>query len=111
MNHVLKRLPVLVLSRRVLVRAPQEAILDSRYLTAVSHISAAKARDLKHDGGGFDTDDFIQKLVAFLGGNRIEVQAEDEDEDAEAREVELNWEKLGWKMMGKTRRAVGLEFM
>ncbi|KAG9006362.1 nuclear protein [Tulasnella sp. JGI-2019a] len=93
------------------VRAPQEALLDSRLLTTVSHLSAAKAKDLKHDGGGFDTEDFISKLVTFLGGNRIDVQADDEDDDAVEREIELNWDKLGWKALGKSQRGLGLDFM
>ncbi|KAG8886054.1 hypothetical protein FRB97_007930 [Tulasnella sp. 331] len=93
------------------VRAPQEALLDSRLLTTVSHLSAAKAKDLKHDGGGFDTDDFISKLKSFLGGNRIDVQADDDDEDAADREIELSWDKLGWKALGRSRRGLGLDFM
>lgn len=77
----------------------------------MSHLSAAKAKDLKHDGGGFDTDDFISKLKSFLGGNRIDVQPDDDDEDAADREVELNWDRLGWKALGKSRRGLGLDFM
>lgn len=89
------------------VRAPQEAILDSRLLTTVSHLSAAKAKDLKHDSGGFDTEDFISKLVSFLGGNRMDNQGEDDDD----AEVELNWEKLGWNAMEKAHKGVGLDLM
>ncbi|KAG8899321.1 nuclear protein [Tulasnella sp. 403] len=89
------------------VRAPQEAILDSRLLTAMSNLSAAKARDLKHDGGGFDTDDFIASLVTYLGGGRVDL----EEDGEEVGDAELDWEKLGYDALAISRRAIGLDFM
>ncbi|KAG8926281.1 nuclear protein [Tulasnella sp. 417] len=91
------------------VKAPQEAVLDSRLLSTVSSLSAAKARDLKHDGAAFETDDFIQRLVVFLGKGKADLESVD-DGDVENDNI-LDWEKLGRLALRRTRRAPGLDFM
>ncbi|KAG0659912.1 hypothetical protein C6P46_004852 [Rhodotorula mucilaginosa] len=50
------------------VDRPSEAILDSRVLIATSEAGALKARQLKIDGDAFDTDEFLVRLVRFMGG-------------------------------------------
>ncbi|KAG9009734.1 nuclear protein [Tulasnella sp. 427] len=91
------------------VLAPQEAVLDSRLLSTVSALSAAKARDLKHDGAAFETDDFIQRLVTFLGKGKADLESVDEG-DLENDNI-LDWEKLGRLALRRSRRAPGLDFM
>ena len=90
--------------------APEEAVLDSRLLTTVSSLGAAKAKALRHDGGGFETDEFIARMLHFLGGDRVDLQDEDE-ENGEVVEVDLNWSKLGVQALGFSRRVPGLDFM
>lgn len=93
------------------MQAPQEAILDSRLLVAVSNLGAAKARELKQAGGGFDTDDFIIKLVSFIGGNKTLSAPEGEDIEDEENIIELDWEKLGDGQFASRRRGIGLDVM
>lgn len=78
-------------------------------LTTVSALSAQKARDFNHDAGGFDTDEFIARMVTFLGGSRM--QLDDDEDDGPGMEIELNWAKLGWKALQRSRRVPGFEFM
>lgn len=84
-------------------------MLDSRLLSTVSALSAAKARDLKHDGAAFETDDFIQRLVVFLGKGKADLESVD-DGDLENDNI-LDWEKLGRLALRRSRRAPGLDFM
>jgi len=52
------------------VSAPQEATLDSAFLLTASNMHAAKARAMKAGAGAFDIDDFVSKLITFMGGRR-----------------------------------------
>src|SRR5258708_25221968 len=52
------------------VSAPQEATLDSAFLVTASNMHAAKARAMKAGAGAFDVDDFVSKLITFMGGRR-----------------------------------------
>lgn len=97
-----------------LVKGPQEATLDSRWLLIATNINAQKARAMKSGSGGFDIDDFITKLVGFMGGRRPESQIHpDSDDECQADDIEtpLVWDRIGLKALEKSRRVPALSFM
>jgi Binding domain of Nse4/EID3 to Nse3-MAGE len=75
-------------------------------------MAALKARAMKHSAGGFDTDDFLLKLVTYMGGRSSDVAAsgrgDDHDEDEDGV---LDWEKIGYLALRKSRRVMGMNFM
>ena len=93
---------------------------------------AAKARAMKAGAGAFDIDDFVSKLITFMGGRRAagggggggpkdrdrpdaadydeDVDDDEEDEDEEDDEP-LNWERIGRKALAKSRRIPVMDFM
>jgi non-structural maintenance of chromosomes element 4 len=78
--------------------------------------SAMLARAMKSGSGAFDIDDYITKLVIFMGGRhnieQVNEGAEDEDEyDDEGDGAQLNWERIGWKAMAKSHRVPVMDFM
>ncbi|KAA1472846.1 hypothetical protein DENSPDRAFT_839229 [Dentipellis sp. KUC8613] len=94
------------------VQAPQEATLDSNFLLSTSGIAAAKARAMKSGSGAFDVDDFISKLITFMGGRRgTETLSDDSDPEDGDIDVPLDWEKIGRKALAKSRRIPAMDFM
>ncbi|KAF8482873.1 Nse4 C-terminal-domain-containing protein [Russula ochroleuca] len=106
------------------VSAPQEATLDSAFLLTASNMHAAKARAMKAGAGAFDIDDFVSKLITFMGGRRGGGQPkdrehpaaqgeEDDDDDEEDDEDDepLNWERIGRKALAKSLRVPVMDFM
>jgi len=98
------------------VKGPQEATLDSAFLLKASSFSALKARLMRADVGGFDVDDFVSKLVTFMGGHvqgreRDSQAPSDVDEEDELEAGPLNWDKIGRKALAKSRRVPAMEFM
>ncbi|KAI0297137.1 Nse4 C-terminal-domain-containing protein [Russula brevipes] len=104
------------------VSAPQEATLDSAFLVTASNMHAAKARAMKAGGGAFDVDDFVSKLITFMGGRRgggggagandspaasNDVDDDDDDDDDEP----LDWQRIGRKALAKSRRVPVMDFM
>jgi hypothetical protein len=85
----------------LLVNAPREAAIDSKWLMMVSDIGATKAKLMKHDPGAFDVDDFISQLVLNMGGG------EDLTEELDGSE----WAKIGRKALAKSRRVPTIGFM
>ena len=67
-------------------------------------MGAAKARAMKAGGGAFDVDDFVAKLLSYMGGG---AGAVDGSQDA----APLDWEKIGRKAMAKSRRVPAMDFM
>lgn len=99
------------------VEAPAEAILDSRVLMAASDAGALKARQLKLDANAFDTDEFITKLLHFMGarpggrGVRTRGQrGEDEDEEEEVNDDD-RWVKVGRTLAHESRRIPAVDHM
>ena len=91
---------------------------------------AAKARAMKAGAGAFDIDDFVSKLITFMGGRRgggggggagpkdRERQADadydedvDDEEDDDEDDEPLNWERIGRKALAKSRRIPVMDFM
>ena len=106
----------------LLVSAPQEATLDSAFLVTASNMHAAKARAMKAGAGAFDVDDFVSKLITFMGGRRGEAGPKDrasggtdeddeEEEDYDGDDEPLDWEKIGRKALAKSRRVPVMDFM
>ncbi|EIN11513.1 hypothetical protein PUNSTDRAFT_62925 [Punctularia strigosozonata HHB-11173 SS5] len=94
-------------------KAPQEATLDSMLLVRMSNMGAHKARAMKSSAGAFDVDDFVAKLVSFMGGKRQLLRAADGEDDAEIEtdDVPLEWEKIGRRALAKSRRVPVIDFM
>ncbi|KAF9041416.1 Nse4 C-terminal-domain-containing protein [Panaeolus papilionaceus] len=98
------------------VRGPQEATLDSHFLLLASNAHAQKARTLKSGSGAFDVDDFITKLLGFMGASRLEEELpEDSDSEAGGARVggdsPLDWERIGRKALARSRRVPTGGFM
>jgi hypothetical protein len=84
---------------------------------------AAKARAMKAGAGAFDVDDFVSKLITFMGGRRGEAgpkdrasggtdeDEEEEEEDYDGNDEPLDWEKIGRKALAKSRRVPVMDFM
>ncbi|TFK73968.1 hypothetical protein BDN72DRAFT_789911 [Pluteus cervinus] len=96
------------------VKGPQEATLDSRFLLVTSTIGAQKARAMKSGSGAFDMDEFVTKLIGFMGGRKQledQVGEGDSEEDIDDSESPLEWGKIGRKALAKSRRVPALSFM
>ncbi|KAI9509713.1 Nse4 C-terminal-domain-containing protein [Russula earlei] len=119
------------------VSAPQEATLDSAFLVTASNMHAAKARAMKAGGGAFDIDDFVSKLITFMGGRRgggggasgpnddphrpiqgvdrdvehVDDDDDDDDDEDDEDDEPLDWERIGRKALAKSRRVPVMDFM
>ncbi|EPQ57351.1 hypothetical protein GLOTRDRAFT_38990 [Gloeophyllum trabeum ATCC 11539] len=94
------------------VRAPQEATLDSHFLVLASNMGAQKARAMRAGGGAFDAEDFVSKLITFMGGRRLgEDQLPGEDDEDGYGDAPLDWDKIGRKALAKSRRVPAMDFM
>jgi non-structural maintenance of chromosomes element 4 len=104
------------------VKAPAEAILDSKILVAASGAGALKARQLKLDANAFDTVEFLNKLVLFMGGRlgaqgqkkgkgKRRAEEEEQDDDDEEGGAGLKWGRVGRVLSGESRRPATMDFM
>lgn len=93
------------------VKNPTEATLDSTVLRNVSSISAQMARAMKLGSGAFDMDDFVNKLISFMGGRQRLEENEDGSEIEVEEETTLDWDKIGRKALAKSRRVPVTHFM
>ncbi len=71
---------------------------------------------MKSGAGAFDVDEFVSKLVTFMGGRKFgnqipeEVQSDAED-DEDDPDMVLDWTIIGRKALAKTHRAPAIGFM
>ncbi|KDR75773.1 hypothetical protein GALMADRAFT_68194 [Galerina marginata CBS 339.88] len=96
------------------VKGPQEATLDSHLLLMASNMGAQKARAMKSGSGAFDVDDFVSKLVQYMGGQKSLEDALPDDSDVEDIPDDrspLDWDRIGRKVMAKSRRVPVMGFM
>ncbi|KAF9012435.1 Nse4 C-terminal-domain-containing protein [Cyathus striatus] len=96
------------------VRGPQEATLDSHLLLMASNMGAQKARAMKSGSGVFDIDDFVSKLITYMGGRKPVEDAAPEnsdEEDAADGDATLDWDRIGRKALAKSRRVPVTGFM
>ena len=78
------------------VKGPQEAALDSALLLKASSMGAQKARAMKSGSGNFDIDEFVSKLITYMGGRRTLEDQDPEDSDVEQDgDAPLDWERIG----------------
>ena len=97
-----------------IVKNPQEATLDSHVLLGYTHTTAAKARAMKSGQGAFDIDDFVSKLITFMGGRKPlddKLPDDSDTEEADDGDAPLNWDKIGRKALAKSRRVPVMDFM
>jgi hypothetical protein len=88
--------------------------MDSHVLLQASTLGAQKARAMKAATGAFDIDDFIAKLITFMGGRKpMEKDLEDSDEDQldDDADAPLDWNRIGRKALAKSRRVPVMDFM
>ncbi|KAK0461991.1 Nse4 C-terminal-domain-containing protein, partial [Desarmillaria tabescens] len=100
----------------VVVRAPQEAALDSALLLLASGLGTQKARAIKCGGVSFDADELVTRLVTFMGGRRFEdVVNHDSDSGSEEEYPDttraLDWQRIGRRALAKSRRVPAPSFM
>ncbi|KAF9469987.1 Nse4 C-terminal-domain-containing protein [Collybia nuda] len=96
------------------VKGPQEATLDSHFLLMASSMGAQKARAMKSGSGTFDIDDFVSKLVTYMGGRKPSEghpTNSDDEGNSDDGDAPLNWEKIGRKALAKSRRVPITGFM
>jgi len=96
------------------VKGTSEATLDSAFLLAATQMGAVKARAMKSGGGAFDVDDFLTRLVTFMGGRKGAALADDSDSDVEDDDLDgapLDWERIGRRALAKSRRIPVMDFM
>ena len=88
---------------------------------------AAKARAMKAGGGAFDIDDFVSKLITYMGGRRGGAGAgndhpadgeeddddddDDDEDDDDDNDEPLDWERIARKALSKSRRVPVMDFM
>ena len=79
-----------------------------------SSMGAQKARAMKSGSGAFDVDDFMVKLIAFVGGCKSldkHVPQDSDFEDTGDTISNLQWAKVGRKALAKSRRIPAIGFM
>lgn len=72
------------------------------------------ARAMKSGSGAFDVDDYISKLVIFMGGRHNVEEVGDDDGDSyddEGDGAPLDWERIGWKAVAHSHRVPVMDFM
>lgn len=98
-----------------IVKAPQEATLDSMMLVNLSNMGAVKARAMKSGTGSFDMDDFVAKLITFMGGRKggemLGNADDDAEDDYEDPSQPLRWDLIGKKALAKSRRVPVSDYM
>ncbi|KAI0919751.1 hypothetical protein AcW1_003083 [Taiwanofungus camphoratus] len=95
------------------VKGTSEATLDSAFLLMATQMGASKARAMKSGAGAFDVDDFVARLVTFMGGRKGVPNLDDSDSDAEedfSNEL-LDWGRIGRRALAKSHRVPVMDFM
>ncbi|KAF7369785.1 Non-structural maintenance of chromosomes element 4 [Mycena venus] len=93
------------------VKNPGEATLDSSFLVKTVNINIQKARALKFGTGAFSVDDFVTRLVGFMGGFRPNDDVFSDASDVEEENTQLDWGRVGRRAMAKSRRVPATGFM
>ncbi|TFK94530.1 hypothetical protein K466DRAFT_509497 [Polyporus arcularius HHB13444] len=98
------------------VRAINEATNDSALLVHISMFSAAKARAMKSGSGAFDVDDFVARLITYMGGRKPLTPVGDNEEEEDTSEYDaggapLDWERIGRRALAKSKRVPVMDFM
>lgn len=59
---------------------------------------------MKLGSAAFDMDDFVAKLITFMGGSQCLEGNEDDSEVEVEEDRELDWSKIGRKALAKSHR-------
>lgn len=90
-----------------LVRTTTAANLDSKLLVTTSDLAKVKARNMNFGDAAFNIDDYVTKLVTFMGGrHHVRGQARNREDDEE-----MDWTSLGRVALGICRRPPTLDFL
>ncbi|CAG8682910.1 8441_t:CDS:2, partial [Funneliformis caledonium] len=82
------------------VKNTHEATLDSRLLVLTSGLGVQKARRMKLDNNSFDVDNYVSKLITFMGGRQLDSDTPD-----------LDWKSIGRLAAQFTNRVPTSDFM
>ncbi|KAJ3733452.1 Nse4 C-terminal-domain-containing protein [Lentinula guzmanii] len=94
------------------VKNTTEATLDSSVLLQLTASHAQMARSLKSGLGAFDMDDYLAKLITFMGGHKLDNQnPDDPDADDALLDAPLDWDQIGRRALAKSRRVPVVGFM
>ncbi|KAH9946583.1 Nse4 C-terminal-domain-containing protein [Amylocystis lapponica] len=94
------------------VKGTSEATLDSQFLLRATQLGAAKARAMKSGAGAFDLDDFVARLVTFMGGRKsVQLNDDSDNDDDDDNGEPLDWERIGRRALAKSRRVPVMDFM
>ncbi|EEB95416.1 hypothetical protein MPER_05619, partial [Moniliophthora perniciosa FA553] len=93
------------------VKNPGEATLDSNLLVRLTTSAHQNARNLRSGSGAFGIDDFLSKLVTFMGGRKMDQRNPNFSDDDDEDDSPLEWEKIGRKAVAKSRRVPVVGFM
>ena len=69
---------------------------------------------MKSGSGAFDVDDFVARLITYMGGRKPVSPARDGDEDEseyDAGGAPLDWERIARRALAKSRRVPAMDFM
>jgi cytochrome c556 len=93
------------------VKGTQEAILDFSFLVKTSTTNIRDVRALQFGTGPFDVEDFVTRLITFMGGHKPPADVSPEDSDIEEDDSPLDWGKVGRRTLAKSRRVPAMGFM
>lgn len=83
-------------------------------MLANSSNAATKARAMKSGQGAFDIEEFVSKLITFMGGRKIlddDLPDDSDGDDVDDGDAPLDWDKIGRKALAKSRRVPVMDFM
>ena len=90
----------------LLVRNPTVANLDSRLLVTTSDLAKTKARNMNLGDAAFNIDEYVGKLVSFMGGQHYTNATQNAD-----RGDTMDWAAIGHVAMRISRRPPTIDFM
>ncbi|PLW16590.1 hypothetical protein PCANC_11749 [Puccinia coronata f. sp. avenae] len=93
------------------VRAPAEAAIDSRALRFYSETALKKLKSLKTDVNAFDNEEFFQRFRQLMSAKAPIDNVGSSSEDEEYVSQEINWFKVGKRLMRFSRRAPTMDLM
>ncbi|KAJ3006825.1 nuclear protein [Thoreauomyces humboldtii] len=96
------------------VYTTHEATLDSSVLIKAAELGVTKAQRMRLDGGSFNIDDWMGKLVVKMNGRRggqVHDQQRQQQQEEEEEEVTLDWHALGPTATRCLLRVPTIDFM
>jgi non-structural maintenance of chromosomes element 4 len=88
----------------IIVRTTSVANLDSKLMVMTSDLAKVKARNMKLGDAAFNVDEFVTKLVSYMGGRH-------HNDTQRERDDSMDWAGLGRMALGICRRPPTIGFM